>query len=276
MHYKYKLQFMTFPLKPLFILSLLFFSCNTGKLDILADIDSSLEEVSAIAMLENSTLYWVIEDAGNNNNLYALNGKGNIERTITITNAKNKDWEDLATDNKGNIYVGDFGNNNHKRKEFTIYKISNIEALKEKTEAEIITFTLPERVKSLDFESFFFWNESFYLFSKNDKHTDVFKIENKTGSQVAEFMFAHKFKGKNNKITSADISENGKTIILLNHEKVWQLSNFKSDDFFEGEINILPFKHDSQKEGVCFLNNKTIIITDETNKHDGNIYKFKL
>lgn len=276
MYYKYILQFMTFTLKPLFIFSLLFFSCNTGNLEVIADIDNSLEEVSAIAMIENSSLYWVIEDAGNNNNLYALNSKGNIEKTVTLTNAKNTDWEDLAIDNEGNIYVGDFGNNNHKRKVFTIYKILNIENIKKETEAEIITFTLPKNVKSQDFESFFLWNNFFYLFSKNNKHTDILKIENKIGNQVAEYISTFKFKDKNNKITSADISKDGKNILLLNHEKVWLLSNFKGEDFFGGVIKALPFNHDSQKEGVVFLNDKTIIITDETNKNDGNIYKFKL
>lgn len=267
---------MTFTLKPLFILSLLFFSCNTGNLEVLADIDRSLEEVSAVAIIENSNLYWVIEDAGNDNNLFALNSKGNIEKTITITNAKNKDWEDLATDSEGNIYIGDFGNNNHKRKEFVIYKVLNTNLSQEKTEAEIITFKLPKNAKSQDFESFFLWNNYFYVFSKNERHTDVFKIKNKTGGHVAELITTNKFKGKNNKITSADISKDGKTIILLNHDKVWKLSNFKAEDFFGGEIEALDFKHDSQKEGVYFLNNKTIIITDETNKHDGNIYKFNL
>ena len=276
MRYKYKLQFMTFTLKPLFILSLLFFSCNTGNLEVLADIDRSLEEVSAVAIIGNSNLYWVIEDAGNDNNLFALNSKGNIEKTITITNAKNKDWEDLATDSEGNIYIGDFGNNNHKRKEFVIYKVLNTNLSQEKTEAEIITFKLPKNAKSQDFESFFLWNNYFYVFSKNERHTDVFKIKNKTGGHVAELITTNKFKGKNNKITSADISKDGKTIILLNHDKVWKLSNFKAEDFFGGEIEALDFKHDSQKEGVYFLNNKTIIITDETNKHDGNIYKFNL
>ncbi len=276
MRYKYKLQFMTFTLKPLFILSLLFFSCNTGNLEILADIDGSLEEVSAIAITNNSGLYWVIEDAGNSNNLYALNSKGNIERNITITNAKNKDWEDLATDSSGNIYIGDFGNNNHKRKEFKIYKVLNSELTKDKAEAEITTFTLPKDLKSQDFESFFIWDNTFYIFSKNNKHTDVLKVENKEGEHEAFFVTSYKFDGKGNKITSADISKDGKNIVLLNHEKVWQLSHFKGEDFFGGDIEALPFKHDTQKEGVSFLNNKTIIITDETNKHDGNIYKFNL
>ncbi|WP_034062448.1 hypothetical protein [Lacinutrix jangbogonensis] len=267
---------MTFTLKPLFILSLLFFSCNTGELEVLANIDNSLEEVSAIALVKNSNLYWVIEDAGNKNKLYALDSKGNIEKTITITNAKNIDWEELTTDNDNNIYIGDFGNNNHKRKAFTIYKVSNIENNEKEAIAGITTFTLPENTKSQDFESFFLWNNYFYLFTKNHKHTDVYKVENKIGNHVAQLITTHKFKGKDNRITSADISKDGKTIILLNHDKAWQLSNFKNEAFFEGTVKALNFNHNSQKEGVLFLNNKTIIISDETNKHDGKIYSYTI
>lgn len=269
---------MTFSLKPIVFLSLVLFSFKIGKLDILTSIDNTLEEVSAIALVKQSNLYWVIEDAGNKNNLYALNSKGKIEKTITISNAKNVDWEDLTTDSVGNIYIGDFGNNKRKRKEFTIYKVSNTKTIGKnaKAEAEILTFTLPKNIKSEDFESFFLWNDCFYLFSKNHKHTNIFRLENKTGTQVAQLISTHKFKGKDNRITSADISKDGKTVILLNHEKIWQLSNFQGEYFFEGTVKSLNLKHDSQKEGIAFLNNKTIIITDETNKNDGNIYSFGL
>ena len=43
-------------------------------------------------------------------------------RTIKIDNAKNDDWEELAEDDEF-IYIGDFGNNNGKRKNLCIYII---------------------------------------------------------------------------------------------------------------------------------------------------------
>jgi len=79
--------------------------------------------------------------------------------------------------------------------------------------------------------------------------------------------------GKKNKVTSADISEDGKTVILLNHDKLWKLSQFESDDFFSGKIEAHHFNHDSQKEGLCFKNKKDILITDESKKNS-NIYLF--
>ncbi len=98
---------------PLLII-ILCFSCQTGNLSVIADLPNSLKETSAVELIGNSNLIWVIEDAGNKNILYGLNTKGKIVKEIKITNAKNTDWEDLASDSLGNIYIGDFGNNSKK------------------------------------------------------------------------------------------------------------------------------------------------------------------
>lgn len=251
-------------------------SCKTGNLKVVADIDSELDEVSANELVSQSNLIWVIEDANNKNNIYGLNAKGAIEKDIDVKNAKNIDWEDLTTDPLGNIYIGDFGNNSKKRKVFTIYKINKIATIKSSTEADIITFTLPENFDSEDFEAFFLWNDLFYVFSKNDKKTKVFTVPNSIGNHQASFYSEYKFQEKYNKITAADISADGKTIALLNHEKVWKISAFEKTDFFKGTIKALDFKHKSQKEGLCFKDSKTLYVTDERNKNDGNIYSFSI
>lgn len=252
-------------------------TCQTGKLKMLGDIDRELEEVSATEIVSGSNLVWTLEDSGNKNNIYGLNLKGNIVKDIDISNAKNNDWEDLTSDNLGNLYIGDFGNNSRKRKKFTIYKVLNIKSLTEKTEAEIITFTLPKDKKSKDFEAFFLWKNDFYIFSKEDKKTMVFKVQNTIGKQKAEFVCEIKFKGKHNRITSADISPENREITLLNHDKAIKINNFKNDDFSTGTITLLPFEHNSQKEGICYKDDFTVLITDEySNKTGGNLYEFTL
>ena len=119
---------------------LLNFSCNTENLTIIADFPNSLKEVSAVEISSASDLFWVIEDAGNDNKLYGLNIKGKIVKELKITNAQNIDWEDLTTDENGNIYIGDFGNNTKNRLEFTIYKIGHSDLAFKAIKAESITF----------------------------------------------------------------------------------------------------------------------------------------
>ena len=139
-------------------------SCNTGNLKVIADLPNSLKEASAIEKVVNSNLLWIVEDSGNKNNIYGLDVKGNIIKDIDIENSSNIDWEDLTSDEKGNLYIGDFGNNSKNRDDFTIYKVSNLDA--EETHAERINFMLPKQSKPEDFEAFFLLKNDFYIFSK--------------------------------------------------------------------------------------------------------------
>lgn len=264
-------------LQKLIISAFLLYSCDTGKLTVLADIPKDLKEVSAAEITPKSDLIWVIEDAGNKNHVYGLDEKGHIEKNLKVMNSENKDWEDLTSDEDGNLYIGDFGNNSRKRSHFTIYKLSNPEKAETEIASEKIDFELPKEVKSKDFEAFFVYGNSFYIFSKETKKCVLLKVPNTVGNHTAELVTEFNLSGKNNKVTSADISKDGKTVVLLNHDKVWKLSHYSADNFFDGKIEALAFGHNSQKEGVCFKNNSTLYITDESNGAEGsNLYAFKL
>ncbi|MBD0830801.1 hypothetical protein ICJ83_01520 [Aestuariibaculum sp. TT11] len=256
---------------------LILVACSNGKLKVVADIPKHLKEVSGNEITTNSDLIWIIEDSGNKNNVYGLNDDGEIVKDIDIKNANNMDWEDLTTDTMGNLFIGDIGNNDKNRKWLSILKISNPETIKNKTKAEVIRFKLPKGESPKDFEAFFLFNDFFYLFSKETGKARLIKVPNKAGKHTAEIVTEFNLEGKHNEITSADISEDGKTVVLLNHEKVWKLTNFTDDNFFNGTIENLAFEHKSQKEGVCFLDNNTILITDESNDDLGsNLYSFKI
>ena len=95
-----------------FVFSFIFFSCNTGDLKVIIDLPLTLSEVSGLETDTNTDLLWMVNDSGNKPILYGLNLAGDIIKSIKI-NAKNRDWEDLTTDPEGNIYIGNFGNNDN-------------------------------------------------------------------------------------------------------------------------------------------------------------------
>ncbi|GAA4888452.1 hypothetical protein GCM10023311_10450 [Flaviramulus aquimarinus] len=266
-------------------------SCDTGNLTVIIDLPKTLNEVSGTETINNSNLIWMLNDSGNKARIYGLNKKGEIKKEIKI-NAKNKDWEDLASDENGNLYIGDFGNNLNKRKNLAILKV-NHDALNssDKIDIERISFHYPDQNKFppkkksmyFDCEAFFHFNDSLYLFTKsrvkNDfGKTNLYKIPAKQGHFVAEFISS--FSACNDLlcwITSADISSDGKQVALLSQKSVMVFSNFTSDDFFNGTVEQYDFSFESQKEGVCFKDAQTLYITDEkAHGNGGNLYAFTL
>ncbi|MGJ8742995.1 hypothetical protein [Polaribacter sp.] len=252
-------------------------SCQDfGQLKVLADLPKKLDEVSGVEKDKNSEILWMLNDSGNSPKLYGVNLKGQIEKEIYIQ-TKNHDWEDLTSDEKGNVYIGDFGNNQSKRKNLVILKITPAELQKKNAEVLKIKFTYPNQTKYppkkkqlyFDCEAVFYHQNYLYLFTKSrvkNKYgkTSLYKIPAKEGTYVAEFIGEYD-NGDSNKswITSADISSDGNTVILLSQKNIVFFSDFKEDDFFSGKVEKIELKHFSQKEGITFKDDKTLLITDE-------------
>lgn len=277
----------------LFLLFLLV-SCNDyGQLNYITKLPKTLKENSGIAKLSADSLIWFINDSGNKRHIYGVDQQGKLKKDIKLKNAKNVDWEDLTKDDQGNIYIGDFGNNANDRKNLAIYKIPNPgNATANELKAEKIEFYFPEQKKFppkgkkffYDAEAFFYHNGHFYLFTRNrsskfDGTSLCYKIPSVKGKHPAKLIGSLKTCDNHTicQITSADISPDGKRVVLLTHESVWMLSDFLNDDFTNGKLTNLPLGHNSQKESVCFLNDTTLLISDEGSHASGrNLYSFDL
>jgi hypothetical protein len=266
---------------------------SDNDLKTLYSLPKKLKEVSGITYFPEKKLIYTLEDSGNKNVIYAINQEGKLDKTITITNAKNVDWEDITKDKAGNIYIGDFGNNDNERKDLCIYKVNKSQLNKEQASAEYkISFSYPEQTEFppkkkemfYDVEGFFEHGNYFYLFTKNrskgfDGTAFIYKIANKPGTQKATKI--GEFKTCNNYnhcvLTSATISPDGKKVVLLSHDKIILFKGFKEDLFHKGTQTEINLNHFSQKEAIVFKDNNTLLIADEkTNKVGGNVYEFKL
>ncbi|WP_411893371.1 hypothetical protein [Winogradskyella sp. A2] len=268
---------MIIPKRLIFILLITIACTSFGNLLVIGDISNSLKEVSATEIIPNSELIWVIEDSGNDNVLYGLKPTGEISKSIELKSSNNLDWEDITADQYGNIYIGDFGNNNKNRTIFQIYKVYNKDLINDTAETHLIEFSLPFINQPKDFEAFFIHQNVFYLISKENKGFSVFTVPNAVGNHTANFISKFELDGKDTRVTSSDISSDGKSVVLLNHKRIWKYSNYEGTDFFSGNKEKLTFKHNSQKEGVCFKNDSTLIITDERHgSTGGNIYSYTI
>jgi hypothetical protein len=231
---------------------------NTGRMPI------CINENSGIARAWQDDYYWTHNDGGGNTELYMINTKGSVFDTLFVNNSKNIDWEELTKDDKGNIYIGDFGNNNQARKDLTIYKYRNGKTQK-------ITFHygeqehFPSKNKIFDCEAFFWFGGKLYLFSKDwskSHQTIMYILPDEAGDYV---LFPEQSVFLKSPITAADISPSGKEFALLSYGKVYIFEiNGERIDFSKPKSCIKIGRN--QMEALAYINDTDFIMTNEQRK----------
>jgi hypothetical protein len=231
---------------------------KTGKMP------KCINENSGLAKAWQEDYFWIHNDSGGKPELYMINEKGRVFDTLQVDNAQNIDWEDLTKDNKGNIYIGDFGNNSQNRKDLCIYKYRN-----HKTEK--ITFhyseqsSFPSSKRIFDCEAFFWYRNRLYLFSKSiEKEHQVllYSLSDQAGDNMLMPQDSIFIKSQ---VTAADISPNGKEFALLTYGKIlfFEINNEKID--FSKPKNCIKIGK-NQTEALAYLNDSDLILTNEQRK----------
>ena len=232
------------------------------KIGFLPDVAN---ESSGIARSGKGT-FWTQNDSGGRPELYEIDSTGKLLSTKTVSNSQNIDWEDLTQDESGNIFIGDFGNNDNTRRSLTVYKVSPGGA-----EAEKITYRYADQKffppskehLNYDCEAFFYHQKNLYLFSKNLSRTNdfvrLYALPAEKGNYSISPIDSIKIKTP---VTSADISPDGKTFALLTYGKILTFGiengiiNFQKP---KGCFRIVK----KQAEALVFVNNTDMIVTNE-------------
>lgn len=230
-------------------------------------LPSGLDECSGLAFFANRL--WTHEDGGTPDQLYVIDTlTGALLQIITIANADNLDWEDLAEDEE-HLYIGDFGNNFGNRTDLRILKVKKSDLLAGTATPELIEFSFSDQTvltpaqnaNDFDCEAFFFWNDSLHLFSKNwlNFKTRHYVLPATPGSHVAQLRDSLAVQGQ---ITGADITDDGKAVLLgynvsTGETFLWLLFDFPGSRFFSGnkrKISLGSALLVSQPEGIVFRN----------------------
>lgn len=240
-----------------------------------------LSENSGMIFWNN--MLWQHNDSDGEAAIYGMDTLDhNKLRRITIKDAVNIDWEDIAQD-ENHIYIGDIGNNNNgARPHFKVYKIAKKDLLNTSgnitVNAEIIKFKyedqppkptiVPANTTNLDCEAMICYKEKLYLFTKQWKgnKTILYELSKKAGEHIAVRKDSLDAGGL---ITGADMHQASGRIILTGYTTsgnrfIYLLYGFRDDLFFRGNKRKISLNGPSQLESVAFIDEDYIFLGSES------------
>jgi hypothetical protein len=200
-----------------------------------------------------------------------------VLRALDLTPLSNNDWEDLAQDPAGNLYLGDFGNNANQRRDLAIYRFDPRQA---RPSVDTIAFRFADQrafpprrgQRNFDCEAFFWHRDSLHLFSKSRSLQQVVKhyvVPARPGRHVAVLRDSIRL---NRPITAADISPDGRTVALLGYGGVFFFQQQPGRRLFDGSKSFRALPTTGQAEALVFLNDSTFVVSNEK----GRLYQATL
>jgi hypothetical protein len=177
------------------------------------------ESSGVIASRRYADVFWTHNDGGGPKKqvLYAIDRKGNTRASFPVIGVTLHDWEDIAIDSAGHLYIGDIGNNDSKRDTLTVYEI-------DEPNPQAGTGSIaPKRAWKLTFpgppfdcESLFVWKDQGYVVSKmfDKARAQIFRFPLKETNepQTLELVATTKIKSP---VTGGDISADGTLLGLV-------------------------------------------------------------
>ncbi len=237
-------------------------------------LPSNINESSGLQKIKGKASFYTHNDGGGQTELYEIDTVGNFISNLKIPNTTNTDWEDLAQDDAGNIYIGNFGNNSNTRKDLKVYKIQPNKLDK----VEEINFNFQDQTAfppvkenmNFDCEAFFWANDSLYLFSKNrgEKFTKMYVMPSNAGQYNLTPKQAIYLKAN---ITGADINPSKTQFALLSYGKVFLFGVENNQISFSKPLFCIKAAL-KQAEAISYITDNELLITNE----QAEVFKLKL
>lgn len=224
----------------------------------------SIDEASGMAMsMVNGPTFWTHNDSGDKARIFLVDTLAQYQMTINISNASNRDWEDVAVardlkDGQSKIYIADIGDNDAKYEYYTIY------ILPEPIVTENVDVTIDYQQKivfkyqdgSRDAETLMVdpLSGNIYIVSKREANVQLYQITypySTTDTVIAKKMITLPF----TQIVAGDISADGKNILLKNYQKVWYWSRKDGTsivDALSKNPYETPYIQEPQGESICW------------------------
>ena len=177
------------------------------------------ESSGVVASRKHPGVLWTHNDGGGPKKqfLYAIDREGRTLASFPFVGELLHDWEDIAIDDAGHLFIGDIGNNDSKRSQLVVYEIDEPDP---RAGTVVLRanrqWKLAFPMEPFDCESLFIWKGHGYVVSKvfNDMRAQIFRFPlTETRKPVTlELVATTRIESP---VTGADISADGKLLALV-------------------------------------------------------------
>jgi hypothetical protein len=249
------------------------------------------ESSGIVASRCQTDVFWTHNDSGDGAFVFALNAAGESLGVWTVKNAKNRDWEDLATIKNQNgecfLYIGDIGDNERKRSELTVYLVEEptvAGADKTSTRKNPLSTESADAIKiqypdvRYDAETLLVHPQSgdIYILTKRLRDAaSIYKLSknyslDKTNrlEKIADFTVPAI---PNGFLTGGDISPDGRRVVICDYFSAYEIvlpekaKNF--DNIWREKPLIIELGEREQGEAVCYAADDAAIYATSEKKN---------
>lgn len=261
------------------LLSIWITTAQDGNIEEKLALPASLSESSGVIFFNDKLI--THNDSGGENKLFELDTiSGAVTRMVTISNANNVDWEDIAQDDNY-IYIGDIGNNSGARKDLKIYKVSKADYIASTNViAETIAFNYSDQLDFTPAPNMTIWDaealvsyntNELILFTKNwvTGVTKAYPVPKTPGNYTINAMPSTLL--SEGRISGATYNKLTNKFYLVGYTEilqpfVWECDMFNTTDVFSG-INIktnLSSLLFEQVEAITHVKANRYLLTSES------------
>jgi hypothetical protein len=220
-----------------------------------------------VASRRHPGVFWVHTDGGGPKKqvLFAVRRTGQPIKEYRVMGAMLQDWEDIALDDAGRIYLADTGNNDAQRQQVAVYQVDEPDPNGFGSTVQINrTWPLRFPAKPLDCEALFVWQGYGYLIAKlsDDRRAELYRfaLTNAGSVQMLEWVARLPITSP---VTGADLSADGQRLAVVAKAGAW-LFDINGDPARAGRA---PWRRarfkDQRIEGCCFVQ-EGLLVTAET------------
>jgi hypothetical protein len=174
---------------------------------------------------------WTHNDSGDRARLFLIDLDGALVAEYAVDGAKAIDWEDIASDGAGHLFVGDIGNNRSARRDLRVYRLKEPDPSEPARRVRVertLRFryadqtAFPDPALAYDAEALYFADGALWILTKHrsDAGTTLYRLEDSASDAeqvlqpvqrlalpVATALFGT--------VTAASVSADGKLVAVL-------------------------------------------------------------